>query len=79
MEVIKSKAIKLTAQNLLRYGEIVLTREWTTQLSTIVTERYIVWDTDKMNGVPEDQCKSNKKKMYVLTMSNGEVITMKQV
>lgn len=79
MENQEKRKINLTPQNLQRYGDIVLSREWTSPTGAFITERYIVWNTDKMNGVPEDQCRENKKKMYLLTMANGETITMKIV
>ena len=71
--------IKLSAKNLLRYGTIVMSKEWTTVTGSFVTQRYIIWETDKMNGVEEENCNTNKNKMLVLTMVNGEEITMKQV
>lgn len=71
--------IKLTEKNLLRYGEIVLEKTRKTPEGSTVTEQYIIWDTDKMNGVEDDQYNPNKRKMYWLVMSNGESIIMKQV
>ena len=71
--------IKLTEKNLLRYGETVLEKTRKTPGGSIVTERYIIWDTDKMNGIEDDRYNPNKRKMYWLVMSNGESIIMKQV
>lgn len=69
--------IRLTHQNLLRYGNIVLTREWTSQQGSVITERYVIWETSKMNG--DEIINPNKDKMFLSTMVNGEYITMKQV
>lgn len=78
----EKKKINLTAKNLLRYGEIVLTKEWKSPAGLVITERYIIWDTVRMNGETDpDALKkaNNRKKMYTLTMTDGQVITMKQV
>lgn len=75
----ENKRINLTGKHLLQYGEIVLTREWKNPSGAIVTERYIIWDTCKMNGDTEAKNPENKKKMFVLTQMYGEIVTMKQV
>ena len=62
-----SEQIKLTEKNLLRYGDIVLSREWQTTNGTNIAEKYIVWNYGR---TPQ---------MYLLTMANGEFITMKRV
>ena len=80
--MVENKKIKLTEKNLLRYGEIVLTREWTTPSKSLVTERYIIWDTCKMNVEVDPKVLANaenKKRMYLLTMVDGNPITMKQI
>ena len=63
-----SKEPKLTEKNLQKYGDTVLVREWKTMTGAYVTEKYIIWR------------KPNKRdQMYLLTMCNGEAITMKRV
>ena len=74
--------IKLTAKNLLRYGEIVLAKQWTSPAGLAVTQRYIIWDTCKMNGDTDPEVlkrSENKKKIYKLIMANDDVISMAQV
>ena len=64
----ENKEPKLTEKNLERYGDTVLVREWKTLTGAYVTEKYIIWK------------KPNKRdQMYLLTMCNGEAITMKRV
>lgn len=64
----ENKEPKLTEKNLERYGDTVLVREWKTLTGAYVTEKYIIWR------------KPNKRdQMYLLTMCNGEAITMKRV
>lgn len=65
---ISDKEPKLTEKNLQRYGEIVLTRDWRTTTGAYITEKYIIWR------------KPNKRdQMYLLTMCNGEAITMRRI
>jgi len=64
----ENKEPKLTEKNLERYGDIVLVRSWQSQSGYMITEKYIIWRKD--NG---------KDQMYLLTMCNGEYITMKRV
>lgn len=70
--------IKLTAKNLIRYGDIVFIREWMSPQG-VVAEKYIVWFTDKMLGKEGIEINPNRNKMYRLTMLNGDVITMREV
>lgn len=75
-----NQKIRLTEKNLLTYGEIVLVRSWKNKEGSEITERYVIWDTDKMNGVlKEEFCNPNRRRMYLLTMVNGQYVTMKQV
>lgn len=64
----ESKEPKLTEKNLQRYGDIVLVREWKTPTGANIAEKYIIWRKS-----------NNRDQMYLLTMYNGEVITMKRV
>lgn len=74
-----AEKIKLTEKNLLRYGEVVLAKSRKTLEGSAITERYIIWDTDRMNGIDDERYNPNKRKMYWLVMVNGESIIMKQV
>lgn len=76
------KRIQLTTRNLIRYGQVVLTKEYKNPEGMNVTERYIIWDTCRMNGDTDPEVlkrSENKKKMFLLTQVNGSTVTMKQI
>ena len=78
----ENKKIQLTAANLLKHGENVLTREWKSPAGLTISEKYIIWDTCKMNRETDPEVlkrAQNKKRMFLLTCADGEVVSMKQL